>query len=169
MPQVYAAADSVEGFAQNLIPSFHPELATARIRYYFRENAGKKNGKLVLGSTKKVSEVNKFLLEDGRGDQFRFDFLIEVALDTWNEMNSDQRSALVDHLLERCFGEEDEDNGGAMKWSLREPDVHEFSTILRRHGIWNDSLNGFVQVAKEIGMGEEEVDSTSTEQITTHT
>ena len=161
MPQIYVPGESIEPFARDLIRTYHPELATANIRYYFREKAGKKNGKIVYGSAKKVSDVLQFLLEDGRGETARYDFLIEVALDTWNEMNSDQRNALVDHLLERCSGEEDEEDGGAMKWKLREPDVNEFSTILNRHGTWNESLNGFVTVAKTLGIDEEEEVDTS--------
>jgi hypothetical protein len=37
-----------------------------------------------------------------------------------------------------------------MKWSIREPDVQEFSAILRRHGAWNDDLTAFASVAKSI-------------------
>ena len=55
--------------------------------------------------------------------------------------------------MERCWGEEDEEDAGApMSWSLREPDVQEFSSILRRHGAWNDDLAGFASVAKEIDL-----------------
>ena len=52
-------------------------------------------------------------------------------------------------LLERCTGEEDEQNGD-MKWTTREPDVAEFTVILRRHGAWNDDLAGFASVAKTV-------------------
>jgi len=53
--------------------------------------------------------------------------------------------------LEHAFGEEDEnDAGGGMRWSIREPDVREFSTILRRHGAWNADLAGFVSVANSL-------------------
>ena len=81
------------------------------------------------------------------------DFVIEAGLDVWNELTAEQRLAVVDHLLERCFGAEDEDDPGSpMKWTVREPDVQEFSTILRRHGAWNEDLQGFTSVAQEIGL-----------------
>lgn len=145
MPQVYGDFDALETMAKSLIPSYHPELATARIRYVAAEKAGKKGGKVCYGKVRKVSGVMEFLLET--------DFVLEVGMDVWNEQTAEQRLAVVDHLLERCFGVEDEEDPGApMKWTIREPDVQEFSTILRRHGAWNEDLQGFASVAKEIDL-----------------
>lgn len=155
MPGVFATAEIVEDFAKRLIPAYHPELATARIAYVFAEKASMKNGRPVYGKVKKVSGSAEFLLEK--------DFVIEVGLDKWNELSEAARTALVDHLLERCFGEEDpEDAGAPMKWTVREPDVMEFTTILRRHGIWHEDLTGFVQVAHEINLDHIVAEATTT-------
>lgn len=145
MAKVFSEAESVRSIAAGLIANYHPELGTARIRYVFQDKANLKGGVEVYGQTKKVSGVSEYLLE--------VDFLIVVAEDKWTEMANDQQTALVDHLLERCTGEEDEKTG-EMKWKVREPDVQEFASILRRHGAWNDSLSGFVSVAKEINIDE---------------
>jgi hypothetical protein len=143
MPKVYATAENVEREATSLIGLYHPELAMARFRYAFVDKASVKNGRPVRGKVRRVTGVLEFLLEA--------DFLMEVALDQWNELTDTQRKALVDHLLEHCTGEEDEaEGGGEMKWSVREPDVQEFSAILRRHGAWNDDLLAFASVAKTI-------------------
>jgi hypothetical protein len=141
MPKVYGTAELVEQMAAGLIPMYHPELATARFRYVFVDKASMKNGKPVRGKVKRITGVMDFLLES--------DFLVEVACDQWNELNENQRRALVDHLLEACTGEEDEENG-TMKWGVREPDVQEFAAILRRHGAWNEDLAAFTVIAKEI-------------------
>lgn len=141
MPKEYGIADTVEELATKLIPNYHPELATARLKYIYVDKASQKSGRPVLGKVRKISGALQFLLE--------IDFLVEVALETWNELSAQQRTALVDHLLERCYGEENEDNG-EMKWSVREPDVQEFSSILQRHGAWNDELNGFVSIAHHV-------------------
>jgi hypothetical protein len=125
--------------------TYHPELATARITYLFIDRVPKKGGRELLGKAVKVS---------GRWEELtELDFIIEVSLPKWQDLTDDQKTALVDHLLERCSGEEDEDDG-TYKWSLREPDVQEFSTILQRHGIWNESLTGFVQVAQSLNIAE---------------
>jgi hypothetical protein len=145
MPHLFSTAESVESIAQQAIPMFHPHLATARITYIFVDKASMKNGRPVLGKVRKVSGVLEYLLDK--------DFLVEIPLDQWNDLADTQRHALVDHLLERCYGEENEENG-EMKWSTREPDVQEFSTILRRHGAWNDELAGFVSVAKTVNVDE---------------
>ena len=145
MPKLYGEAETVEAVASRIIPTYHSELATARIRYIGVDTAGKKNGRPVWGKVRRVSGAMEYLLEQ--------DFIMEVPMDTWNEMNEAQRTALVDHLLERCTGEEDEKTGD-MKWVTREPDVQEFTTILRRHGAWTVDLEGLVSVAQEIKVEE---------------
>lgn len=158
MPKEFSQAEPVESVAGGLIPNYHPELAGARIMYVFVSEASKKNGKEVWGTAKKFSGFNEWILEH--------DFLLTVALDKWQELTSHQRTALVDHLLERCTGEEDE-NTGDMKWSVRDPDIQEFPNVLHRWGAWNEDLQGFVSMAQRIDIdqiveeeteeGEEEV------------
>ncbi len=143
MPRIYANAESVETIATQLIPVFHPHLASARINYVTVDKAGMKGGRPVLGKASRVTGVHEYLLE--------LDFLIVVAADQWNELSSEQRTALVDHLLEHCFGEEDEQTG-ELKWSVREPEVQEFVTILRRRGAWTTDLANFVSVAKTVDL-----------------
>ncbi len=138
MPQLFDYAETVEAIAQGLIPVHHPELATARFKYIFQEKAGKKGGKAVYGVAKKVSGVTQFLTDT--------DFLIVIGQDLWIDLTEEKRIAVIDHLLERCTGVESEKDGG-MVWTTREPDVHEFATILRRHGTWNDDLTQFMSVA----------------------
>jgi hypothetical protein len=141
MAKIYGNAENVESLAQRLIPKFHSELIDARIRYLFINEGSKKGGRPVLGKVRKISGALEFLLDT--------DFLIEIALDSWNDLSEQQRAALVDHLLERCYGEEDE-KSGEMKWTVREPDVQEFSSILQRHGVWNENLTGFVSIAQTL-------------------
>ena len=131
-------------------------MATARFKYVFVDKASQKNGKPVRGKVRRISGVLEFLLDA--------DFMMEIALDCWNESPDTQRKALVDHLLEHCTGEED-DTSGEMKWSVREPDVREFAAILRRHGAWNEDLLSFASVAKTVDIDalvEEAVETVTT-------
>lgn len=139
MSAQYSPAESVQAIAQSLLPTYHPELGTARITYLFIDRVPKKGGRELYGKAVKVSGRWESLTE--------LDFIVEVALPKWNDLTEDQRTALVDHLLERCAGEEDEETGEYI-WSLRDPDVQEFSTILKRHGIWHEGLASFVEVAQ---------------------
>jgi hypothetical protein len=139
----YAIAESVAQFATNLIASQHPHLATANIDYLFVDKEMKSKGRPLYGKVSCPGPLLKFYTER--------DFIVEVSGPSWNELTAAQRNALVDHLLERCGGEEDEDSG-EMKWKLREPDVQEFGTILHRHGVWHDGLKDFVQVAQTINL-----------------
>ena len=62
-----------------------------------------------------------------------------MALEVWNNLQPNQRLALVDHLLTRCVGTEDPKTG-AMKYGVRPPQVQEFPEIAERHGRWSDDL-----------------------------
>lgn len=141
----YSPAESVQAVAQSLMATYHPELATARITYLFIDRVPKQGGRELFGKAVLVSGRWRNITE--------LDFCIEVSLPKWQELSDDQRNALVDHLLERCSGEEDEEDG-SYKWKLRSPDVQEFSSILRRHGIWNETLTGFVQVAQSLNIAD---------------
>lgn len=157
MARLYDHAERVEELANQLLPTYHPELATARIAYIFVDIASKKNGLPVLGKVRKVSGALEFLLEK--------DFIIEVALDQWNDADDRKRRALIDHLLENCTGVEDEKTGD-MKWTTRGPDVHEFTSILNRHGAWTAELSGMVEVAQRLNleaMAQEVVESVETQ------
>lgn len=160
MAKTYSTAESAEVIAQHLIPMYHPELATARIKYISVDKGSTKNGRILPGKIRRISGALEYLLE--------CDFLIEIAMDAWNELSESQRQAAMDHLLERCTGEEDE-NTGDMKWTTREPDVSEFTAILRRHGAWNDDLTGFATVAKTVDIDGlvADVVSTAAEDVTT--
>lgn len=144
MAKTYDRAESVEQLAGSIIPAYHPNLCTAKIAYLFVDKEAMKNGKPVLGTVKKVTGEYEFLTENTH-------FIITVPNGIWNDLPNDQRAALIDHLLERCGAEEDEESG-EMKFKLRQPDVQEFTSILQRHGAWNESLREFVGTASEIGI-----------------
>lgn len=133
---LFGDSEAAEQLASSIIRKHHPELAHARIRYICRSKASLRGGVPVAGSVYKMSGKFEHLVQA--------DFLLEVALDVWNPMNSGQRAALVDHLLTRCVGKEDEKTG-EMKWSVRPPEVQEFPEVAERHGQWND---GLVEIAK---------------------
>jgi hypothetical protein len=143
MPKDYSDGEAAEALAKDLLTTFHAELVEARIKYYFVSEHSMKSGRPIFGKAKKLSGAGKFLSGG-------YDFAIEIALNLWNEAEPAVRRARIDHLLEYCTGVEDEDDGGSMKYTMREPDVKEFSTILRRHGAYNDDLVGLIQVAQTL-------------------
>lgn len=143
MPKTFSQAETVERIANGLIPNYHPELAGARVLYVFVDKAGMKNGRELWGKAQKVGGLWEWAVEK--------DFVVQVAQDKWNELDENQRTALVDHLLECCTGEENEDDG-SMKWKIREPEVQEFASILKRYGVWHTGLTSFVSIAKEIDL-----------------
>jgi hypothetical protein len=160
MPKEFSEASDVEKMAGGLIPNYHPELAEARILFVFVDKAGMKNGRELHGKAQKVSGLWEWALEK--------DFVIQIALDKWNTLEELQRTALVDHMLECCTGEEDEDSGET-KWKIRDPEVQEFATILQRYGAWHQGLESFISIAKQINLDalieeEAEIDLSQEEQ-----
>jgi hypothetical protein len=128
---LWGGMEAVEKIAAGLIREHHPELASARFKYICRDKAAKKHGEKVRGKAYKMSRMYEYLVG--------CDFVIEVALEKWNDLSERQRTALVDHLLSHCVGTEDERTGD-MKWSVRPPEIQEFPEVAERHGQWNEGL-----------------------------
>lgn len=131
IPLLFDDFERGEEIAMSMIPEHHPHLATAKIKYICRNTSSKKAGRPVPGSVYKMQGKFKFLTG--------YDMVVEVALDVWNELRPNQRHALIDHLLTRIHGEEDEETGD-FKWKLIPPVIQEFPEVAERHGQWNDDL-----------------------------
>lgn len=128
---LWGGMEAAEEIGGKLIPEHHPHLVDARIKYICRDKAAKKHGTPVYGKAYKMSRMYEYLVG--------CDFVVEVALEVWNDLNPHQRKALVDHLLTHCCGEEDEKTG-AMKWSVRPPVIQEFPEVAERNGQWHEGL-----------------------------
>lgn len=142
MPEKYDEADAVARIAAQLIPQFHPVLATARIQYLFTTKEMKKNKLPLVGKAVKVPLNFEFTVES--------DFQIIVSLPVWNDLTESQRRASVDSLLSRCHGEESESTG-EIKWKKREP-TGEFAEVILRNGAWTEDLKALITVAKQIDL-----------------
>lgn len=131
IPVLFDNFEKGKEIAEKMIPNYHPHLATAKIGYICRNQASKKAGNPVSGAVYKMQGKFGFLTG--------FDLVMEVALDVWNELSPSQRYALIDHLLTRISGEEDEETG-EYRWKLIPPDIQEFTEVAERHGQWNEGL-----------------------------
>ena len=130
-------AESVEAIAKELIPKYHSHLATASIKYIFKEKSSNVGKKVKLSSEYKLSDKMKFLTGG-------IDFLIEIGADQFNQMDEETKISMVDHSLTHLFGEESEETG-EMEWSIRSHDAEEFSEILARRGCWTKDLVKFAE------------------------
>jgi hypothetical protein len=131
IPLLFDYFESSEKIAKELIRKYHSELASARIKYICRNKATKKGGRPVPGNVYKMSNKFEFLVG--------CDFVLEIALEVWNDLDPHQRTALIDHLLTRCIGVENPENG-EMKWKVVPPEVQEFTEVVERHGQWHAGL-----------------------------
>lgn len=138
-PLIIADFDAARSIAQRLIPKYHSGIASANIIFLCRNKSQKQGGVPVPGTVKKASPIEHHIgshyFDGDRGP----DFIMTVALDVWNELQPNQRVALIDHLLTRCVGEEDE-RTGEMRYSVRPPQVQEFPEVAERNGKWNEGL-----------------------------
>lgn len=128
---LFGDCDTLSEIAAKLISKHHTHLATAEIRYTCRSKAAKRAGEPLAGNVYKMSGKFRHLTD--------VDFVVEVALDVWNNLDPAKRYALTDHLLSRLVGTEDEETGD-MKWGVRPPPVQEFPEVADRHGTWNEGL-----------------------------
>lgn len=136
---LYGGFDAGEEIGTELIRKHHHELDEARIKYVCRNTAARAGDMKVPGNVYKVSGKYEYLLQA--------DFIVEVALEVWNDLQPQQRRALIDHFLTRCVCVEDEKTS-ERKYKLRKPPVQEFPEVAERNGQWNDQL---IEMAKCLG------------------
>ena len=135
MSDKWKAGSSVQEQINTLIGNAHPHLADImdEIVVIFKEKCSRKGGIPILGKTSKAPAILSVL-----GDH-AYEFVIELGADCWNQLNEEQRLALLDHQL--CFiGGEEDDKTGEMKYYLTTPDVFYFSDEIDRHGHWRPDL-----------------------------
>ena len=132
IPLLFGDFEASEAIASNLISKHHHELSGAKFKHLCRNKAASAGGEKIPGSIKKASPMEKHICGD-------VDFILTVALDVWNDLSVNQRTALIDHLLTRCVAVEDPKNG-EMKYKVRPPQVQEFPEIVERYGSWNEGL-----------------------------
>lgn len=153
MTVTYSDAGAVRFIAHRLIAEHHTHLTDVRIEYVFRSKAATSRGAEIWGKARKLTGLNAWLAtpEDDRPEPDDADgvepfFIIEIAQDIWNILDTAQRDALVDHELAHCRIEYT-DKGAEL--ALANHDVEEFEAILKRHGFWRPGLTTFGKVASE--------------------
>lgn len=137
----YSPAPEVEKIAREIIREHHKHLVNVQVRYVFRSIASKKNGRVVLGTARKVTGMSAYLANVGNAlhdttPNTPF-CVIEIAKDQWANLNPSQQKALVDHELCHLWVT------SAGKISIRHHDVEEFREIIIRHGLWQPELEKF--------------------------
>jgi hypothetical protein len=150
----YSKAPEVQEIAEKLIEEHHPHLRNETIRYIWRDKHTMSKGKLQLIKPQKVAGLAGWLhlgyYADGDPDRFSDLFVLEVARDTWDRLDAEQRVALIDHGL--ChFDVEIPDQGDKDRRLLvRAPDVSEFQAIVERHGPWRPALEDLLKAANQL-------------------
>ena len=142
----YRPAPEVRAVADKLIPKFHQHLIDndVRVDYVFIDKTPKSKGREIWGRCRKVSSLAAFLANDQQGsDPF---FVIEISEEIWEVLPPDKREALVDHELCHTLSEIGEEEP---KLSMVPHDLEEFTCIVRRHGLWRDDVEAFVNAARE--------------------
>lgn len=153
MAVYHSAAPEVRRLAEMLIKreSEFVHLRGLRIEYLFRSEASRSAGKLTLGKARKITGLNALLATpdiadnpDATSEGAEF-FVLEIAHDTWEMMNSRQREALTYHELLH-FGVFVDDDGDA-HLSIVPHDVEAFGLEIQKYGPWKQDLYAFFETA----------------------
>lgn len=135
---------SIFDMLNKLISNHHRRLTNAAIALaWHRGLKPDADGRLVLGKTKKCSDLDRELAS--------FDFVIVLNRDFWLDTltKNFQREALLDHELCHCEvtldedGEPKRDERDRVVYRTRKHDIEEFSDVVRRHGVWRHDLERF--------------------------
>lgn len=149
MATKYTPAPDVKKIAEELIPKYHHHLENIRIEYVMADKAPKHGGKEVWGYVRKISSLPAYLAaepsdqKDGQTESF---FVMVISEPVWVNLMPDKRIALVDHELCHCGVEVDDE--GNSKLILIPHDLEDFTSIVRRYGLWREDVRDFVNTVK---------------------
>ncbi len=147
-------AHDAQSIARDLIREHHVHLAEAKIVYVFTDQKRKRCDRVRIGSSAKLTAVQRFLASGMDAVELGPDFIIVLDSNAWPDLTKAQRTALVDHELCHCAAfVKDVDQRPAvwlrwtpemdsidsyveMRWGLRGHDIEEFGEVLFRHGFW---------------------------------
>ena len=153
----YDPAPSVKAVADELIPKYHQHLLdfNVKMEYRFIDKIPKKGGKEVWGSCRKISSLPASLAQDNPdGDPF---FVIVISAPIWDVLPDDKRRSLIDHELSHAGAEyNDDDENPAVKLFIKPHDMEEFTSIVKRYGMWREGLEEFIKASKESEKNNEE-------------
>lgn len=145
--ELFKADKDIRETMNGLISKHHPHLAIIdkKIAIVFREKASKKGGVPVLSKVSKIQQLVNVLIDD---EDTEYVFCIELAHDEWNDLNGDQRTALLDHCL--CSMIVDEDDEGELKFGILPPDFVGYREEFQRHGVWRDGGHNVPSAVEEL-------------------
>ncbi len=129
---IWKAAEEIKEMVDKLIANRHPDLALVsdHILVVFREKAGKSGGQVVYGKAFKCSDYMNVV------GGTNYSFIIELGADTWSqELNEQQREALLDSILCSMVVEEDERSGDIRLGTIK-PDIQAFRKNVEEYGMW---------------------------------
>jgi len=127
---------------KNLVSKYHTDIAQAKIGVIWKEKASGDETNKKLATMSKVSEKQKASGVD-------YNFVMEIASDTWNDLTPEQRVSLIDHELCHAGCEEDETTS-EKKYTIIKHDLEEFRSVVERHGFWRDSVTKFAETMKNV-------------------
>lgn len=150
----YRNAVEVEDIGREIMEEHHGHLLGVRVSFVFMDKTPKSKGKDIWGRAKKISGLPAFLAdENGLRDHYDSEnpqefFVIEISEEVWETLTAKGKRALVDHELSHCEIVMDDETGVA-KLAIVGHDITEFDAVLRRHGLWNESVEDFVKAGAE--------------------
>lgn len=149
---IYKEDQELKDVGDLVIDECRQGLKSLNICYLFRDEASVSQGKTIAGRCVRV--------DDRQWPLHKYDVLIEIAQDVWEQAGEKFQKALMDHELGHIgldldeSGQPKRDDSGRIKVRMLHHDVEEFSDVLARHGAYAQDLRDFlsahaVSVAKK--------------------
>lgn len=129
------------------------------LAFIFRCDPKEVGGRMVLGTVYEpkvqggLRDVFEWMIRRLLGRLPRF--LVVLDAGYWAECGARNREILVFHELTHCqqkrdrYGDLRFDMDGNPVYGLRAHDVEEFTSVVRRYGVWNDELREFIAAAQQ--------------------
>ncbi|CVK18490.1 putative metallopeptidase [Sporomusa sphaeroides] len=134
------APEAITVMAARLIDDHHGHLAEAKIAYLMRTGSWQKKGSPVDADVQVISGANRFMMDETV-------FRVIINAKVWEKVDEKTRMYILDKQLSRC--EKNSTAAGDVRWSLRDYQIKEFASLIKRHGLVTDDLKRLDQALKQ--------------------
>jgi DNA-binding FrmR family transcriptional regulator len=146
VPLQYDDAELVEELAKELIAEHHTHLVNSNIAYLYKNKPMSQKGRTIIATAEKCSKKVKAISSR--------DFVIVVSYEAYNKLTDKQKRAVIDHELEHCLVDEDDEGNEVTK--IIPHDVEEFYCIIARHKLYKSDLIALGRVVENLREDDED-------------
>lgn len=151
MSNALTTAPEAQSIVKKVVVNWRADLDNADIRCIFGEEAQVVRGADRLATANKWGGLKSAVIDlfgaNEPASEGKVFFLLQFWKEGWDNLDDEQRIAIVDEVLAHCQVERTK--GGAERYRIVPPDVEGFFAVAQRHGACFPNVEAFIRAIED--------------------